>query len=80
VLRWLLTAKDFSLLKDFYARRVEGVVLERRYRDELFIRVSMKPATDPWDCPWLVRLETRRGSIYTSQYFDGVEEMIERGL
>ena len=38
-------------------------------------RLTTAPAARPWDVDMLVRFETDNGRVYTTQYFESVEEM-----
>lgn len=38
-------------------------------------RLTTAPAGRPWEVDMLVRFETDNGRVYTTQYFESVEEM-----
>lgn len=43
---------------------------------ELTMTVSTSRGTPAWGCGMLIRLEQRRGHVYSTQYFQSVEEMM----
>lgn len=77
---FLLSQKDYSVLVSAYRSRRSGVILEREFPGKCSLRISMGKPSRPWGRMWLVRLETQRGNMYTSQYFESVEELKSNGI
>ena len=69
----LLSEKDLQALHTAMAQRRELTLT--RTLDGVTVTASTWPASSAWDVPMLVRLEVQRGNVYTSQYFESVEEM-----
>ena len=70
----LLSDGDLGTVREALrrGRKVELV----RERPGLRLRVSTQKAAPVWETAWTVRLEVWRPSLYTTQQFGGVEEMI----
>lgn len=69
----LLSPKDLTQLQQAVESRQE-LRLHRTLGD-LSVIARTTSATPPWGCAMLVRLERRRGNLYTTQYFTSIEEM-----
>ncbi len=76
--RSLVTEKEWNRLRDA-VRRGKAVSIDLEYTDTR-VRLSTSKAPPVWCADMLVRVETWRPRVYTSQYFPSVEEAMERGL
>lgn len=76
--RSLVTEKEWNRLRDA-VRRGKAVSIDLEYTDTR-IRLSTSKAPPVWRADMLVRVETWRPRVYTSQYFPSVEEAMERGV
>lgn len=76
--RSLVTEKEWNRLRDA-VRRGKAVSIDLEYINTR-IRLSTSKAPPVWRADMLVRVETWRPRVYTSQYFPSVEEAMERGV
>lgn len=76
--RSLVTEKEWNRLRDA-VRRGKAVSVDLEYINTR-IRLSTSKAPPVWRADMLVRVETWRPRVYTSQYFSSVEEAMERGV
>lgn len=76
--RSLVPEKEWNRLRDA-VRRGKAVSIDLEYTDTR-IRLSTSKAPPVWRADMLVRVETWRLRVYTSQYFSSVEEAMERGV
>ena len=70
----LLSPNDLNHLRQAMASGQEISLI--RTLGDVSVRAGTSPAPAVWGCDMLVRLERRRGSVYSSQYFRSVEEMM----
>lgn len=73
--RSLVTEKEWNRLRDA-VRRGKAVSIDLEYTDTR-VRLSTSKAPPVWRADMLVRVETWRPRVYTSQYFSNVEEAIK---
>lgn len=69
----LLNKKDFDAAREALRRMedFERIVQLGRVK----ARITTRRAKSPWSVAMIVRLETWRGELYVSQYFESVEQM-----
>lgn len=70
----LLTSKDLDQLREALAAGRE-ISLTRSLRG-LTMTASTCKGSPAWGCDMLIRLEQSRGPVYSTQYFQSVEEMM----
>lgn len=70
----LFTSKDLDQLRQALAAGREISVT--RSLGELTMTASTCRGSPAWGCDMLIRLEQTRGHVYSTQYFQSVEEMI----
>ena len=70
----LFTEKDLEKLRQALAAGQE-ISLTRTLRS-LTMRASTCRASPAWGCDMLIRLEQSCGHVYSTQYFQSVEEVI----
>lgn len=69
----LLSRKDFDAAREAL-RRMED--FERTVQlGRVKARITTRRAKSPWTVAMIARMETWRGELYTSQYFESVEQM-----
>ena len=73
-MRKLLTNNDLTDLQS--ALETGRFVLMERELPGLRLTVSTTAAPPVWGVPMLIRLERVRGRVYSTQYFQTVEEMM----
>ena len=73
-MRNLLTKNDLAYLQS--ALDSGRFVLMERELSGLRFTVSTAAAHPVWGVPMLIRLERVRGHVYSTQYFQSVEEMM----
>ena len=75
-IQYLLGEKEYSIIREAFWARKEGLILKRSLRNAGSIRISMGVPDKAWsETPWLIRIETTRKNIYSTQYFGSVEEL-----
>ncbi len=75
-IQYLLGEKEYSIIREAFWARKEGLILERSLRNVGSIRISMGVPDKAWsETSWLIRIETFRKNIYSTQYFGSVEEL-----
>lgn len=70
----LLSENDLDQLRQALAAGREISVT--RSLGKLTVTASTSRATPAWGCDMLIRLERSRGPVYSTQYFQSVEEMM----
>lgn len=70
----LLSGNDLEQLRQAAASGQE-ISITRTLRG-LTMTASICKASPAWGCDMLIRLEQSRGPVYSTQYFQSVEEMI----
>ena len=70
----LFTEHDLDQLRQALAAGRE--ISLTRSLGELTMRVSTCRGSPVWGCDMLIRLEQTRGPVFSTQYFQSVEEMI----
>ena len=70
----LFTSKDLDQLRQALAAGRE-ISVTRSLRG-LTVTASICSGSPAWGCDMLIRLEQTRGHVYSTQYFQSVEEMI----
>lgn len=73
-MRRLLTKNDLTYLQR--ALEAGRFILMERELPGLRLTVSTAAAPPVWGVPMLIRLEQARGHVYSTQYFQSVEEMM----
>lgn len=73
-MRRLLTKNDLTYLQS--ALEVGRFILMERELPGMRLTVSTAAAPPIWGVSMLIRLEQVRGHVYSTQYFESVEEMI----